>query len=145
MGLMLGKIDKDCIIIQSSWALPVEGTETRVNAHSQAYEYMSKYMDDIKAVERLEPVVGWYHSHPGYGCWLSGIDVTTQRLHQQYEDPFVAIVVDPIRTMSSKRFKNISSNILTQLIPTTGRQRYGIPVPRTASQGCGNTVPNTVL
>jgi len=101
MGLMLGKIDKDCIIIQSSWALPVEGTETRVNAHSQAYEYMSKYMDDIKAVERLEPVVGWYHSHPGYGCWLSGIDVTTQRLHQQYEDPFVAIVVDPIRTMSS--------------------------------------------
>lgn len=70
MGLMLGKIDKDCIIIQSSWALPVEGTETRVNAHSQAYEYMSKYMDDIKAVERLEPVVGWYHSHPGYGCWV---------------------------------------------------------------------------
>lgn len=70
MGLMLGKIDKDCIIIQSSWALPVEGTETRVNAHSQAYEYMSKYMDDIKAVDRLEPVVGWYHSHPGYGCWV---------------------------------------------------------------------------
>jgi hypothetical protein len=22
--------------------------------------------------------VGWYHSHPGYGCWLSGIDVGTQ-------------------------------------------------------------------
>lgn len=22
--------------------------------------------------------MGWYHSHPGYGCWLSGIDVGTQ-------------------------------------------------------------------
>ena len=22
-------------------------------------------------------VIGWYHSHPGYGCWLSGIDVST--------------------------------------------------------------------
>ena len=24
-------------------------------------------------------VVGWYHSHPGYGCWLSGVDVNTQQ------------------------------------------------------------------
>ena len=27
---------------------------------------------------RMENVVGWYHSHPGYGCWLSGIDCSTQ-------------------------------------------------------------------
>lgn len=24
-------------------------------------------------VGRPENVVGWYHSHPGYGCWLSGV------------------------------------------------------------------------
>lgn len=44
-------------------------------------------------VGRLENVIGWYHSHPGYGCWLSGIDVSTQMLNQTYQDPFVAIVV----------------------------------------------------
>ncbi|EFI27819.1 hypothetical protein CC1G_14743 [Coprinopsis cinerea okayama7 len=27
---------------------------------------------------RLENAIGWYHSHPGYGCWLSEIDVNTQ-------------------------------------------------------------------
>jgi proteasome lid subunit RPN8/RPN11 len=27
---------------------------------------------------KVENVCGWYHSHPGYGCWLSGIDVQTQ-------------------------------------------------------------------
>lgn len=42
---------------------------------------------------RLENVVGWYHSHPGYGCWLSGIDVNTQLTNQQFQDPFVAVVV----------------------------------------------------
>ena len=42
---------------------------------------------------RLENVLGWYHSHPGYGCWLSGIDVGTQRMNQQYQDPWLAIVV----------------------------------------------------
>ena len=52
-------------------------------------------------VGRLENALGWYHSHPGYGCWLSGIDVGTQMLNQQYQEPWVAIVVDPIRTMSA--------------------------------------------
>ena len=42
---------------------------------------------------RLENAIGWYHSHPGYGCWLSGIDVSTQMLNQQFQEPFVAIVV----------------------------------------------------
>lgn len=46
-------------------------------------------------------MVGWYHSHPGYGCWLSGIDVSTQMLNQQYQDPFFALVIDPTRTVSA--------------------------------------------
>lgn len=46
-------------------------------------------------------MLGWYHSHPGYGCWLSGIDVNTQMLNQQYQEPFVAVVIDPNRTMSA--------------------------------------------
>jgi len=49
---------------------------------------------------RQENAIGWYHSHPGYGCWLSGIDVSTQLLNQSYQEPFSAIVIDPIRTMS---------------------------------------------
>jgi hypothetical protein len=44
-------------------------------------------------VGRLENVLGWYHSHPGYGCWLSGIDVATQLINQQHQDPFLAVVV----------------------------------------------------
>jgi 26S proteasome regulatory subunit N11 len=27
-------------------------------------------------------VVGWYHSHPGFGCWLSGVDINTQQVYQ---------------------------------------------------------------
>jgi COP9 signalosome complex subunit 5 len=46
-------------------------------------------------------VVGWYHSHPGYGCWLSGIDVSTQMLNQQFTEPFLAVVIDPTRTVSA--------------------------------------------
>jgi len=46
--------------------------------------------------------LGWYHSHPNYGPWLSGIDVNTQTSMQQ-AGPMLAIVVDPIRSKISGR------------------------------------------
>jgi len=51
------------------------------------------FVDEEKQAGRLENAIGWYHSHPGYGCWLSGIDVNTQINNQTYQDPFVAVVV----------------------------------------------------
>lgn len=84
-----------------AFPLPVEGTETRVNAHDQAYEYMGAFDTSEKEVGRAENVVGWYHSHPGYGCWLSGIDVNTQMNQQMFLDPFLAVVIDPDRTISA--------------------------------------------
>lgn len=50
MGLMLGKVDGDTMIVMDSFALPVEGTETRVNAQAAAYEYMTQYIESSKLV-----------------------------------------------------------------------------------------------
>ncbi|ODM94767.1 COP9 signalosome complex subunit 5 [Orchesella cincta] len=110
MGLLLGKVDGNTMIVMDSFALPVEGTETRVNAQAQAYEYMTAYIEAAKLVLSfiLIPSCGspgkcdWLVPFPpGYGCWLSGIDVSTQMLNQNYQEPFVAIVIDPVRTISA--------------------------------------------
>ncbi|KAL7414963.1 JAB1/Mov34/MPN/PAD-1 ubiquitin protease-domain-containing protein [Mrakia frigida] len=101
MGLMQGKIVNRTFCVMDSFALPVQGTETRVNAQEEASGYMIQHMEGSKNVDRLENVVGWYHSHPGYGCWLSGIDVSTQTTNQRWQDPFLAIVIDPNRTISA--------------------------------------------
>jgi len=103
MGLLMGQVDGDTMIVMDSFALPVEGTETRVNAQTEGYEYMVEYLTLIRQVGRQENALGWYHSHPGYGCWLSGIDVSTQMLNQQFQEPWLAIVIDPVRTISSGR------------------------------------------
>lgn len=50
MGLLLGKVDAHTMIVMDSFALPVEGTETRVNAQAQAYEYMTAYIEAAKQV-----------------------------------------------------------------------------------------------
>lgn len=101
MGLMQGKFEEGTFVVMDAFPLPVAGTETRVSAQEEAYPYMISYMDLIQKVGRRENVIGWYHSHPGYGCWLSGIDVTTQRLNQQGQDPFLAVVIDPTRTCTA--------------------------------------------
>ena len=79
----------------------MEGTETRVNAGASANEFMVQFLDQQQAVGKNEHAIGWYHSHPGYRPWLSGIDVQTQRMYQQANEPWLAVVVDPIRTCAS--------------------------------------------
>jgi COP9 signalosome complex subunit 5 len=101
MGLLQGVVDGRTMVVLDVFALPVEGTETRVNAQAEAYEYMVQYSLLCQAAGRRENVIGWYHSHPGYGCWLSGIDVATQKLNQEHQEPFLAIVVDPKRTLAA--------------------------------------------
>ena len=106
MGLMQGKIDPSdprgpTFIVMDAYALPVEGTETRVNAQADAYEYMVEFNTKSQEAGRKENVCGWYHSHLGYGCWLSGIDCATQMLNQQHLEPWLAIVVDPTRTATT--------------------------------------------
>ncbi|KAG6845141.1 hypothetical protein H0H87_000377 [Tephrocybe sp. NHM501043] len=101
MGLMQGKVVGNTIVIMDSFALPVQGTETRVNAANEANEYMVEYIQGSEKAGRLENAIGWYHSHPGYGCWLSGIDVNTQIINQKFQDPWVAVVIDPNRTISA--------------------------------------------
>ncbi|KAI5476742.1 COP9 signalosome complex subunit 5 [Pseudohyphozyma bogoriensis] len=103
MGMMQGKLDGDTMVVMDAFALPVVGTETRVNAQNDANEFMVQFIESSPAIGRLENIVGWYHSHPGYGCWLSGIDVQTQNTNQSYQDPFLAVVIDPNRTISAGR------------------------------------------
>lgn len=40
-------------------------------------------------------LIGWYHSHPGHTCFLSGTDLETQR--SMFNQPYhIALVIDPI-------------------------------------------------
>jgi proteasome lid subunit RPN8/RPN11 len=41
-------------------------------------------------------IVGWYHSHPGHGCFMSDTDIETQK--KMFNTPWhFAIVIDPVK------------------------------------------------
>lgn len=71
MGLMLGKVDGNTMIVMDAFALPVEGTETRVNAQAAAYEYMAAYIESAKLVSSCHmPLVYMYRSRVYTMCLL---------------------------------------------------------------------------
>ena len=101
MGIMQGKVSGDTFYVMDAFALPVDASETRVNAAGDANEYLIDHLESSGRCNRPENVCGWYHSHPGYGCWLSGIDVGTQSMYQKVSEPYLAVVIDPKKTMSA--------------------------------------------
>lgn len=47
---MQGKVMDNSLIVMDSFALPVQGTETRVNAANEANEYMVEYIEKSEKV-----------------------------------------------------------------------------------------------
>jgi len=47
-------------------------------------------------------IVGWYHSHPGIGVFMSAIDYATQLNYQRLYPRSVALVVDPVEVLNSR-------------------------------------------
>ncbi|KAL4440618.1 hypothetical protein ABPG75_003619 [Micractinium tetrahymenae] len=101
MGLMLGEfVDEYTVKVVDVFAMPQSGTGVSVEAVDPVFQ--TKMLDMLKQVGRPEMVVGWYHSHPGFGCWLSGVDVNTQQSFEALNQRAVAVVVDPIQSVKGK-------------------------------------------
>ena len=73
------------------FAMPQSGTGVSVEAVDPVFQ--AKMLDMLKQTGRPEMVVGWYHSHPGFGCWLSGVDINTQQSFEALSDRAVAVVI----------------------------------------------------
>lgn len=80
--------------------MPQSGTT--VTVESVDHVFQTKMLDMLKQTGRPEMVVGWYHSHPGFGCWLSSVDVNTQQSFEALHPRAVAVVIDPIQSVRGK-------------------------------------------
>jgi len=101
MGLMLGDfVDEYTVNVIDVFSMPQSGTGVSVEAVDPVFQ--TKMIDMLKQTGRPEMVVGWYHSHPGFGCWLSGVDVNTAQSFEQLNARAVAVVIDPIQSVKGK-------------------------------------------
>lgn len=141
-GYMTGFAKEGIFYILDAVELPIIGSDSRVEIAGQmgdrAHVYTSELLDLLEKVGRSQKLVGWYHSHPGFGCWLSGIDCNTQKLMQMVNKTFCALVIDPYRTLSNRKvdigcfmcFQNennaLSSSNFLESIPLYKSEDYGV-------------------
>lgn len=92
-GVLVGRIDGPATISASIPALRAVGGSANVTFTHDVWEEALTIVDRDHPGERI---VGWYHSHPGFGVFLSEYDQFIQRNFFGGEG-MVALVVDPVR------------------------------------------------
>ena len=96
MGLLLGEVrtwqGQEYILVRDIVTTDLDATSVSVKFDGQGFERLFESLDDV-GFDYV--IVGWYHSHPGYGCFMSETDLKTHggafiSPHQ------LAIVIDPL-------------------------------------------------
>lgn len=92
-GFLLGQVSEDTVDVQVAYpAAAAESRQTNLTFTHEAWdEILSKLDSEFSGLS----IVGWYHSHPGFGCFLSDYDIFIQE--NFFSGPGqTALVVDPL-------------------------------------------------
>lgn len=120
MGLMLGDfVDEYTVNVTDVFAMPQSGTGVSVEAVDEVFQ--TRMMEMLQQTGRDQVVVGWYHSHPGFGCWLSNVDIQTQKAFERLNTRAVAVVIDPIQSVKGKVVID-AFRIITQAVMMLGQE-----------------------
>jgi len=96
MGLMLGAFYKHegtvYAIVRDVVTTDLEASSVRVRFNREGFEQLFESLDSC-GFDYI--IVGWYHSHPGHGCFLSSTDIDTQKSLFSGRQ-HTALVIDPI-------------------------------------------------
>ncbi len=96
MGFLLGEActweGQVYSVVRDVVTTELRSSSSKVRFDPKAFPKLFHELDDSGFDYIL---VGWYHSHPGHSCFLSGTDLETQRsmFNQSYH---AALVIDPI-------------------------------------------------
>jgi proteasome lid subunit RPN8/RPN11 len=96
MGLLLGGIYSHegmvYSLVRDVVTTDLDATDVSVRFDREGFE---KLFASLEEVGFRYVIVGWYHSHPSYHCFMSGTDVATQR-NMFGQRAHSAIVIDPV-------------------------------------------------
>jgi len=92
IGLLMGLLDD-----QSLWVNEIIPAENEVDTVSCVFppQRLAQVAHEIVEGRIKGKIVGWYHSHPGHGLFLSQTDLDTHMQFYQFSSYALSLVVDP--------------------------------------------------
>lgn len=91
IGLLLGKLQEDTIIIEDSTTHEFSSEPNRVTLPPSSIAVIA---DQLVSGRLKGNIVGWYHSHTSGGLFFSETDIATQTKLQQFSSLITGLVVD---------------------------------------------------
>jgi proteasome lid subunit RPN8/RPN11 len=91
-GLLLGRMRGNTLVVSDAVTGEQSGSPTHVVLND---EFLVRVASEYGQRGRKKSIVGWYHSHPELGCFVSGTDFETQRRFQALFPDAVGLVIDP--------------------------------------------------
>lgn len=93
-GILVGKMSEGATVVTA--AIPAEKASVGSANVTFTHEVWEEVLPIIDRDHPDESMVGWYHSHPGFGIFLSEYDLFIQQ--NFFSDPaMVALVIDPLK------------------------------------------------
>jgi 26S proteasome regulatory subunit N11 len=92
IGVLIGSLLDDGLWINDMVPGGNQDTETSCVLPP---DKLARIADDIVKGRLQGSIVGWYHSHPGHGIFMSETDMETHSKLLQFSPLVVALVVDP--------------------------------------------------
>ena len=95
IGWLVGTVDGDTVTVVK--AIPMTSGSS-IFVEMSDYSIIPKIAEEAESINAV--IVGWFHSHPSFGFFLSGVDIRTQRYQQSLFDNAIALVCDPTKITS---------------------------------------------
>lgn len=92
IGILIGKVYDNLLVVNDAVSGDQASGSTRVKLDN---ETLAGIVDRIMKGELDGNILGWYHSHPGFGVFMSATDIATQQMLQQFSNKVAALVIDP--------------------------------------------------
>ncbi|MHA1212303.1 MAG: Mov34/MPN/PAD-1 family protein [Candidatus Heimdallarchaeota archaeon] len=104
-GYLIGYVKTGKVIITEAVYATAESNPTYVS-----FDNMLQFqiIEELDKKGKGETIIGWFHTHPGMGCFLSGTDIATQKIYQALLPEAIAMVNDGnkfARTRDQKDYK----------------------------------------
>ncbi|KAG8081399.1 hypothetical protein GUJ93_ZPchr0007g6061 [Zizania palustris] len=128
MGVLLGK-EVDAFTVRVVDAFPLPGCPL----WSLDRAYIDSMLLMLHQTNRVEGVVGWYRSHPGFNCCPSDRDVVFHRCFEELNPRAILVIVDPIKSVKGNFVINAFQPVTcapetTSNIGSMQRKLYCLPV-----------------
>ncbi|NHI93972.1 MAG: hypothetical protein EAX96_15900 [Candidatus Lokiarchaeota archaeon] len=113
LGYLFGEFKEKSVLIDDIVIPKQDATRISVKEAENDIEIIKKIRElDSSYIKKVH--VGWYHSHPGLDCFLSGVDEETQKYWQLVNKRMVAIVIDNVQGKIGAFRVRIKGNLSSQ-------------------------------